>query len=126
MRPHKSSAFHLAVSAHLTELGVAHENECVAGGLAVDILIRGRDASVFGGRELIIEVDGPSHFLRGGDGANVRSGRTTRVNGFYAFKERLLEKQGFKVLHIPYFDWELLAGDAERAEYLRRLMAVDK
>ena len=64
--------------------------------------------------------------MRGGDGADVRSGRTTRVNGFHAFKERLLEKQGFKVLHIPYFDWELLAGDAERTEYLRRLMAVDK
>ena len=124
MKSHKSSAFHLAVSAHLTELGVAHENECVAGGLSVDILIRGRDASVVGG-EVIIEVDGPSHFLRGGDGADVRSGRTTRVNGFHAFKERLLEKQGFKVLHIPYFDWDLLAGDAERVEYLRRL-AVDK
>ena len=50
-----------------------------------------------------------------------------RVNGFHAFKERLLKNQGFKVLHIPYFDWELLTGDAKRAEYLKLLLlAVDK
>ena len=122
IRSHKSSTLHLAVSAHLTSLGVAHENECVAGGLSVDILIRGRDAS----DELIIEVDGPSHFLRG-SGADGRSGRTMRVNGYHAFKDRLLKKQGFKVLHIPYFEWDLLAGDAKRAEYLNSslLLAVD-
>ena len=75
---------------------------------------------------MIIEVDGPSHFLRG-SGADGRSGSTMRVNGFHAFKDRLLKNQGFKVLHIPYFDWELLTGDAKRAEYLKLLLlAVDK
>ena len=49
-----------------------------------------------------------------------------RVNGFHAIKDRLLKKQGFKVLHIPYFEWDLLAGDAKRAEYLKLLLAVDK
>ena len=39
--------------------------------------------------------------------------------------KKILEKQGFKILHIPYFEWELLAGDAKRAEYLRHLLAVD-
>jgi hypothetical protein len=112
------------VSAHLTLLGVTHENEYVAGGLSVDILIRGLDASIVGG-EVIIEVDGPSHFLRG-SGADERSGRTIRVNGFHALKDRLLKKQGFKVLHIPYFDWDLLAGDAKREEYLKLLLAVEK
>ena len=115
---YKSSTFHLAVSAQLTW----RENERVAGGLSVDILIRGRDAS----DELIIEVDGPSHLLRG-SGADGRRGRTMRVNGYHAFKDRLLKKQGFKVLHIPYFEWDLLAGDAKRAEYLNSslLLAVD-
>ena len=78
--------------------------------------------------DLIIEVDGPSHFLRGGDGdgADGKSGRTTRLNGFHAFKDRLLEKQGFKVLHIPYFEWQSLAGDAEKEEYLRQMLTVDE
>ncbi len=53
------------------------------------------------------------------------SGRTTRSSGFHAFKERVLEKQGFEILHIPYFKWDLLAGDAKKAEYLRHLLAVD-
>ena len=50
-----------------------------------------------------------------------------RANGYHAFKDRCVAKnRGFKVLHIPYFDWELLAGDAKRAEYLKALLAVDK
>jgi very-short-patch-repair endonuclease len=121
MRSHKSSKLHLDVSALLTSLGVAHENECVAGGLSVDILLVERG--------LIIEVDGPSHYLRGGSSADARSGRTTRVNGFHAFKDRLLKKQGFEVLHIPYYEWDSLAGAAERGEYLKRglsAVAVDE
>ncbi len=46
------------------------------------------------------------------------------MNGYLAFKSRLLEKQGFKVLHIPYFERDLLVGDAKKAEYLKLLLAA--
>ena len=49
---------------------------------------------------LILEVDGPTHFLRDIDSAEV----STRADGLTAFSSRLLEKCGFKVVRIPYFD----------------------
>ncbi len=43
-------------------------------------------------------------------------------HGYHAFKDRLLEKQGFEVFHIPYYDWDSLAGDEAKARYLVLLM----
>ncbi|KAH8066009.1 hypothetical protein JL722_404 [Aureococcus anophagefferens] len=40
------------------------------------------------------------------------------------FKMRLLRALGWRVLHVPYFDWAKLDDDAARTEYLKRELAV--
>lgn len=49
----------------------------------------------FGPKGLIIQVDGPFHFLNKGT-------RRQCVDGFTAFQTRRLEKQGYHVLRLPY------------------------
>eukprot|EP00397_Hematodinium_sp_SG-2012_P023916 GEMP01024877.1.p1 GENE.GEMP01024877.1~~GEMP01024877.1.p1 ORF type:complete len:248 (+),score=78.10 GEMP01024877.1:58-801(+) len=60
-------------------------------------------------RPTAIEVDGPSHFY-----AN-----SQRYTAYTKLKHRLLTKMGYKVLHVPYFDWRKLRGAKEREEYMR-------
>jgi hypothetical protein len=71
----------------------------------------------------IIEVDGPVHYLRCGIGNEMVVGkRTSKVKGEYLLKERLLEKQGYRVLHIPYYEWDNLNGAGAKKDYLTRVM----
>eukprot|EP00899_Mesostigma_viride_P016492 jgi/Mesvir1/24844/Mv22081-RA.2 len=97
-----SSDLHLEVSKVLRGMGIAHKNEVpFFHGLSyVDILVDGKVA---------VEVDGPSHFYQD-------SGAITAVT---LFKRRLLEKGGFRVVAIPYFDWDRLKGRLEQENYLR-------
>ncbi|KAF4674014.1 hypothetical protein FOL47_009805 [Perkinsus chesapeaki] len=60
-------------------------------------------------RPIAIEVDGPSHFY-----AN-----STKYTAYTKLKHRLLSRMGYKVLHVPYFEWRKLRGAKEREEYMR-------
>lgn len=60
-------------------------------------------------RPIAIEVDGPSHFY-----ANSR-----RYTAYTKLKHRLLTRMGYKVLHVPYFEWRRLRGAREREDYMR-------
>lgn len=60
-------------------------------------------------RPIAIEVDGPSHFY-----ANSR-----RYTAYTKLKHRLLTRMGYKVLHVPYYDWRRLRGAKEREGYMR-------
>ncbi|EER16784.1 hypothetical protein Pmar_PMAR016478 [Perkinsus marinus ATCC 50983] len=60
-------------------------------------------------RPIAIEVDGPSHFY-----AN-----STKYTAYTKLKHRLLTRMGYKVLHVPYFEWRKLRGAKEREEYMR-------
>ena len=48
-----------------------------------------------GDQGLVIQVDGPSHFLNKGTERQC-------VDGFTAFQTRQLQKQGYQVLRLPY------------------------
>eukprot|EP00922_Rhytidocystis_sp_ex-Travisia-forbesii_P042460 GHVS01063400.1.p1 GENE.GHVS01063400.1~~GHVS01063400.1.p1 ORF type:complete len:234 (+),score=61.37 GHVS01063400.1:244-945(+) len=61
-------------------------------------------------RPTAIEVDGPSHFY-----AN-----STRYTAYTKLKHRLLTRMGYKVLHVPYFEWRKMRGAREREEYMRK------
>ena len=66
---------------------------------------------------LAVEVDGPSHFLRaGGGGARARAVPT----GATRLKRRLLGALGYRVVSIPYWEWDAMRGDPaqERAYVL--------
>jgi hypothetical protein len=60
-------------------------------------------------RPVAIEVDGPSHFYV----------NTTKYTAYTKLKHRLLTRMGYKVLHVPYFEWRKLKGAKARQEYLR-------
>lgn len=59
-------------------------------------------------RPVAIEVDGPSHFYV----------NTTKYTAYTKLKHRLLTRMGYKVLHVPYFEWRKLKGARERQSYL--------
>ena len=60
-------------------------------------------------RPIAIEVDGPSHFYV----------NTTKYTAYTKLKHRLLTRMGYKVLHVPYFEWRKLRGARERENYMR-------
>ena len=57
-------------------------------------------------RPIAIEVDGPSHFY-----ANSK-----RYTAYTKLKHRLLTRMGYKVLHVPYYEWRSLRGAVERED----------
>jgi len=63
-----------------------------------------------GGREVAVEVDGPTHFV----------GRTpTSVT---ALKRRQLRAAGWALLPVPYWEWNALGSQAAKQEYLKRAL----
>ena len=64
---------------------------------------------------LAVEVDGPSHFLLPG-GLGVR-----RPNGPTLLKRRLLAA-GWRVISVPFYEWDGFATAKERQTYLQGLL----
>jgi len=64
-----------------------------------------------------IEVDGPSHFLLT-DGRGVR-----KPNGPTLLKRRLLAAAGWRVISVPFYEWDGFARASERQTYLERAVA---
>ena len=62
------------------------------------------------GRDVAVEVDGPSHFV-----GHAPTGATT-------LKRRQLRAAGWPLLAVPYWEWAALDG-AGRREYLRQGLA---
>ena len=81
-------------------------------GFSVDIQLTGQ--------RVVIEVDGPMHYLRE---VGPRSGRPV-VDGSTRFKHRLLTAMGWKVLHVPYFNWNALGSPEQQEEYLAALLGA--
>eukprot|EP00747_Dinoflagellata_sp_TGD_P158103 gnl/TRDRNA2_/TRDRNA2_177789_c2_seq10.p1 gnl/TRDRNA2_/TRDRNA2_177789_c2~~gnl/TRDRNA2_/TRDRNA2_177789_c2_seq10.p1 ORF type:complete len:106 (+),score=11.48 gnl/TRDRNA2_/TRDRNA2_177789_c2_seq10:228-545(+) len=93
------------VGAALHELGALVEEEFVTDeGYSIDALV------VWHGEQFAVEVDGPNHFL---------SGRGRRnLNGATLLKHRQLRSMGWRLIVLPYFEWDELRSSAERRECL--------
>jgi hypothetical protein len=120
----KSSNLHLDISQTLSQIGVEHRNEFLASGdLSVDIFIKpdsSRDQKHLKG--VVIEVDGPSHYCRSAITGDKADARSKRVRGAFVMKEALLQRLGYKVLHVPYFEWGALSSAETKNDYLRTLL----
>ena len=92
--------------ASLLALGLAPREEVrTEQGYSLDAVV------LYGGREVAIEVDGPSHFC----------GRTP--TGATALKRRQLQAAGWSLLPVPYWEWnELGSNAAAKQEYLRNAL----
>jgi very-short-patch-repair endonuclease len=95
-------------------------------------------------QKVAVEVDGPSHFVTrtddNGEDAGPSGGYSKVINGKleYQFrwngerqemngptvlKDRLLTSFGWKVLHLPFWEWYALGGDSvEEEKYCRLLL----
>ena len=90
------------VAASLRALGLApREEERTPQGYSLDAVVS------HGGREVAVEVDGPSHFC----------GRTP--TGATALKRRQLRAAGWALLPVPYWEWNALGSEAAKQAYLR-------
>ena len=103
----RSSRLHADVSACLTRMGMAHANErwCERAERSIDIAIE--DART----PIALEVDGPTHYLHDG-----------RSNGSTQLRNRMLAAHGWRVVVVEYRTWGELKTQAQREEYLRRLL----
>lgn len=138
-----TSKVQLDVSAAFTRVGFDHvEEHIIPTGdmLRMDLLsLDIADPS----RKVGIEVDGPSHFYHNLDRwspqdppkGQVRvSGRKVEYdfdwdadrnnpNGSTSLKDRLLAKLGWKIIHIPFWEWYPMKGDKQAEdEYCRKLL----
>lgn len=104
---HRASFNHRAVLAVLTELGIPHQQEhiCPHAGRNIDIALLDRRVAV--------EVDGPSHFLSLGEYLFCQTGSTLLRN-------LMLTHAGWKVITIPFFEWNWLTTMDTQKEYFQR------
>lgn len=97
----KPSRSQTDVSRVLDALSWTHKKEWrTAEGLSLDIA-KPR-------QRIAIEFDGPSHYLTRG-----------RPNDATAFKHRLLERLGWRVVHVPYYEWGELRTWNDKKAHLR-------
>ena len=107
------SSLEREVAACLDRLGITYDVEALTedGMHRVDMLVRGRTDDG-GERLLVIECDGPTHFLRSSDG-------TYRIDGSTYARNCDLRKLGLDVLCVACHEWTHLKRD-ERDAYLSR------
>jgi len=99
------------VSDAIESLGVPIAHEIVLDqGLSIDVVVMPLE------RRIGIEFDGPRHYFR-----NARQ----RALGRSSFKCRLLAGLGWRVAHIPYWDWSALNGSPEAKKEHMRSVLVD-
>ena len=60
-----------------------------------------------------VEVDGPSHFVQDARGAHWPNGPTL-------LKQRLLRAAGWRLVSVPFFEWNRLEGREAQRDYLQR------
>ena len=131
LRPSKLQS---SVSRAMNRIGVDHKEEYlvpIQGTklLALDLALPDQKVG--------IEVDGPSHFIHNMDEWSVDqktqpndelnwSWTTQEMNGSTAMKDRLLEKKGWTIVHIPFWEWNRVQGKtAAEDEYLRSVLPME-
>lgn len=130
-RPKISSARHLSLSKTLHLMGVAHINEHDED-IDVAIVLK-PDASwthetekscVQAGVRVAVEFDGPNHFTRHRLSPAGKAIQPPRALGHTVLKYRLLKKQGWTVVRVPYYEYDKIPfwASMERQRYLQRLL----
>ena len=87
-----------------------HEARCPRSGYSIDMLVH-RDAEDKVSECWAVEFDGPHHFL-------VCVGANAEPTGATLMKRRHLELLGYRLISVPYWEWDNLRG-FQRQGYLR-------
>ena len=125
-RQKTSSARHKSLSQTLDLMGVAHFNEHDED---IDVAIILQDESPWthtaergdhreSHHKVAVEFDGPNHFTR-----SVGSNKP-RALGHTVLKYRMLKRQGWTVVRVPFFEFDKIPfwASMERQRYLQRLL----
>jgi hypothetical protein len=125
-----SSARHRSLSQTLKLMGVPHINEHVED-IDVAIVLKPHamwthesalDSDNFGDKsvKVAVEFDGPNHFTRQG----AKNPTKPRTLGHTVLKYRLLRKQGWHVVRVPFYEYDKIPfwASMERQRYLQRLL----
>ena len=126
-----SSARHKSLSNLLHLMGVSHYNEHDED-IDVAIVLKPQaswthetqSAAINStGKRVAVEFDGPNHFTRQAlrDSKNKEPPRTL---GHTVLKYRLLKRQGWTVIRVPYYEFDRIPfwASMERQRYLQRLL----
>lgn len=127
-RSKTSSLRHKSISDLLRLMGVAHVNEHDED-IDVAIILKSQaswthEADLeFGstGMKVAVEFDGPTHFVRPTHPDNKMP---PRALGHTNLKYRLLKRQGWTVVRVPYYEFDKIPfwASMERQRYLQRLL----
>jgi hypothetical protein len=127
-RPKDSSARHRSLSQALADMGVAHFNEHDED---IDVAIVLKRAATWthetdrisldSGMRVAVEFDGPNHFTRILDSDKKEAPRPL---GHSVMKYRLLKRQGWTVVRVPYYEFDRIPfwASMERQRYIQRLL----
>eukprot|EP00808_Paulinella_micropora_P029769 g50910.t1 len=107
-----SSELHKEVSKVLRKENVPHVNEDTSSGLWVDIGMAEH--------RVVIEVDGPTHFVAG----SVESKRP-KYNLTTLYKHRLLRAMGWRVVSVPFYEWQDRRPEERALNLRQKLREVD-
>jgi RAP domain len=126
-----SSARHLSLSKTLTLMGVAHYNEHDED-IDVAIVLKAganwthetESSEIRSGMRVAVEFDGPYHFTRQRGSVPGMKIDSPRALGHTVLKYRLLKKQGWTVVRVPYYEYDKIPfwASMERQRYLQRLL----
>jgi hypothetical protein len=131
-RTKMSSARHQSLSQTLNLMGVAHYNEHDED-IDVAIVLKRQaswthqttPAESGKGVKVAVEFDGPNHFTRKETPSDDSSKPDSpRALGHTVLKYRLLKKQGWTVVRVPYYEFDKIPfwASMERQRYLQRLL----
>lgn len=101
------------MSATLKKIGLEVHDEflCPHSSYSIDCLVRSGGADGAGReKQWAVEFDGPSHFLED---------KSRSPNGATVLKRKHLRKLGYSLVVVPFFEWAMLKGEAEKEQYLR-------
>eukprot|EP00980_Cylindrotheca_fusiformis_P007034 scaffold1475_cov111-Cylindrotheca_fusiformis.AAC.13 len=125
-----SSARHRSLSQCLQLMGVDHYNEHDED---IDVAIVLKRNAVWTHQtndeeissdnvSVAVEFDGPNHFTREREHASKGQPEKPRTLGHTVLKYRLLKKQGWAVVRVPYFEFDRIPfwASMERQRYLQR------
>jgi len=126
-----SSARHRALSKTLALMGVDHYNEHDED-IDVAIVLKSNaswmheteTSSVQKGVRVAVEFDGPAHFTRQRIPTDGSKAEPPRALGHTVLKYRLLKKQGWTVVRVPFYEFDKIPfwASMERQRYLQRLL----
>jgi hypothetical protein len=125
-----SSSRHKSLSKLLDLMGVTHCNEHDED-IDVAIVLKPQASWTHetesdgnsGGVKVAVEFDGPNHFTRQRM-IDSKSSEPPRALGHTVFKYRLLRRQGWTVVRVPYYEFDRIPfwASMERQRYLQRLL----